>query len=141
MPRPSRFSPEVRERAIRMVRDHAQAYPSQWRAEEQQRLKLLKRENRERRRLPHRAPAAARRRRLRSVFRRSDRSPLKSKVVLRLPTLSPRARLPPWIAALPARLGIWQYPPLRIGSRRAVSTWLTLPERPARVAQPSVPQA
>ena len=84
MPRPSRFSPEVRERAIRMVRDHAQEYPSQWGAiasiaqkigcsgetlrkwirqaerdegqrpglttEEQQRLKVLERENRELRR-------------------------------------------------------------------------------------------
>ena len=32
MPRRSRFSPEVRARAIRMVQDHAQAYPSQWSA-------------------------------------------------------------------------------------------------------------
>ena len=30
MPRASRFSPGVRERAIRMVQDHAQEYPSQW---------------------------------------------------------------------------------------------------------------
>ena len=30
MPRASRFSPEVRERAIRMVRDHTQEYPSPW---------------------------------------------------------------------------------------------------------------
>jgi len=32
MPRASPFSPEVRERAIRMVRDHAQEHPSQWEA-------------------------------------------------------------------------------------------------------------
>ena len=84
MPRASRFSPEVRERAIRMVRDHTQEYPSQWGAiasiaakigcsgetlrkwmrqaerdagerpgvttDEQQRVKVLERENRELRR-------------------------------------------------------------------------------------------
>src|SRR5690606_692705 len=32
MPRHSRFSPEVRARAIRMVQDHAPDYPSQWSA-------------------------------------------------------------------------------------------------------------
>ena len=32
MPRPSRFSPEVRERAVRMVFEHGQAHPSQWAA-------------------------------------------------------------------------------------------------------------
>ena len=32
MPRRSRFSPEVRERAIRLVQEHVQAYPSQWAA-------------------------------------------------------------------------------------------------------------
>ena len=84
MPRHSRYSPEVRERAVRMVQEHAQEYPSQWGAiasiaqkigcsgetlrkwmrqaerdagqrpglttEEQQRLKVLERENRELRR-------------------------------------------------------------------------------------------
>lgn len=30
MGRPSRFSPEVRERAVRMVWEHAPEYPSQW---------------------------------------------------------------------------------------------------------------
>ncbi len=30
MSRPSRFSPEVRSRAIRMVHEHAHEYPSQW---------------------------------------------------------------------------------------------------------------
>lgn len=30
MPRPSRYSPEVRERAVRMAREHAQEYPSHW---------------------------------------------------------------------------------------------------------------
>ena len=30
--RPSRFSPEVRERAVRMVFEHAQNHPSQWAA-------------------------------------------------------------------------------------------------------------
>ena len=32
MARPSRFSPEVRERAVRMVLEHANQYPSQWAA-------------------------------------------------------------------------------------------------------------
>jgi transposase len=32
MARPSRFSPEVRERAVRMVFEHAQDHPSQWAA-------------------------------------------------------------------------------------------------------------
>ena len=30
MARPSRYSPEMRERAVRMVREHAAEYPSQW---------------------------------------------------------------------------------------------------------------
>ena len=30
--RPSRYPPEVRERAVRMVRDHVQEYPSEWAA-------------------------------------------------------------------------------------------------------------
>ncbi|MGH7185415.1 MAG: IS3 family transposase, partial [Pseudomonadota bacterium] len=84
MPRHSRYSPEVRERAVRMVRDHGPEYPSPWGAitsiaqkigcsgetlrkwmrqvereegqrpglttDEQQRLKVLERENRELRR-------------------------------------------------------------------------------------------
>jgi len=32
MARPSRYSPEVRERAIRMVREHGAEHPSQWSA-------------------------------------------------------------------------------------------------------------
>ena len=32
MPRPSRFSPEVRERAVRMVRDQQEKHESQWAA-------------------------------------------------------------------------------------------------------------
>ena len=32
MARPSRYSPEVRERAIRMVREHGAEHPSQWKA-------------------------------------------------------------------------------------------------------------
>jgi transposase-like protein len=32
MPRPSKYSPELRERAVRMVFDHASEYPSQWAA-------------------------------------------------------------------------------------------------------------
>ncbi len=32
MPRPSRFSPEVRTRAVRMVVEHASAHDSQWAA-------------------------------------------------------------------------------------------------------------
>src|SRR5438105_10046340 len=32
MPRPSRFSPEVRERAVRMVFEHAEKHASQWAA-------------------------------------------------------------------------------------------------------------
>jgi transposase len=32
MARPSRYSPEVRERAIRMVREHGDEHPSQWAA-------------------------------------------------------------------------------------------------------------
>jgi transposase len=84
MPRTSRFSPEVRERAVRLVREHQGEHPSQWaaitsiaskigcaaetlrhwvcRAErdagerpglttaEEQRVKVLERENRELRR-------------------------------------------------------------------------------------------
>ena len=30
MPRPSKYSPELRDRAVRMVFDHAHEYPSQW---------------------------------------------------------------------------------------------------------------
>jgi len=32
MPRASKYSPELRERAVRMVFDHAHEYPSQWAA-------------------------------------------------------------------------------------------------------------
>ncbi len=32
MPRPSKYSPELRERAVRMVHEHAPEYPSQWAA-------------------------------------------------------------------------------------------------------------
>ena len=32
MPRPSKYSPELRERAVRMVHAHAAEYPSQWAA-------------------------------------------------------------------------------------------------------------
>ena len=32
MPRPSKHSPELRERAVRMVHEHAAEYPSQWAA-------------------------------------------------------------------------------------------------------------
>jgi transposase len=32
MARPTKYSPEVRERAVRMVQEHASEYPSQWAA-------------------------------------------------------------------------------------------------------------
>jgi len=32
MPRPSKYSPELRDRAVRMVFEHAPDYPSQWAA-------------------------------------------------------------------------------------------------------------
>jgi putative transposase len=32
MPRPSKYSPEVRERAVRMVSDHRAEYPTEWAA-------------------------------------------------------------------------------------------------------------
>jgi transposase len=32
MARPSRFSPEIRDRAVRMVLEHSSEYPSQWAA-------------------------------------------------------------------------------------------------------------
>jgi transposase len=32
MARPSRYSPEVRERAVRLVQEHSPEYPSQWAA-------------------------------------------------------------------------------------------------------------
>jgi transposase len=32
MGRPSTYAPEVRERAVRMVQEHASEYPSQWAA-------------------------------------------------------------------------------------------------------------
>src|SRR5215211_7807415 len=32
MPRPSKYSPELRERAVRMVFEHAHEHPSQWAA-------------------------------------------------------------------------------------------------------------
>ena len=42
MGRPSRFSPEVRERAVRLVMEQRQAHPSEWVA-----LQALEREPRE----------------------------------------------------------------------------------------------
>ncbi len=52
MARPSRYSPEVRERAVRMVREHAAEHASQWAAIESIAAKMgcLERENRELRR-------------------------------------------------------------------------------------------
>ena len=32
MPRPSKYSPELRERAVRLVQEHAHEHPSQWAA-------------------------------------------------------------------------------------------------------------
>lgn len=32
MPRPSKYSPELRERAVRLVQEHAYEHPSQWAA-------------------------------------------------------------------------------------------------------------
>ena len=32
MARPSKYSPELRERAVRMVQEHSHEYPSQWAA-------------------------------------------------------------------------------------------------------------
>ena len=40
MPRATRFSPEVRERAVRMVGEQAAAHPSQWAA-----IKSIRRED------------------------------------------------------------------------------------------------
>ena len=47
MGRPRRFSPEVRERAVRMVQEHGAEYPSQWAAIVSRHAKLPRYQHRE----------------------------------------------------------------------------------------------
>jgi IS30 family transposase len=66
MPRHARYSPEVRERAVRMMAEHRDEYPSEWAAEDLEAVALTI-NNRPRKILDWKTPAEVFNERLRSL--------------------------------------------------------------------------